>query len=135
LSNRPLRGQLVAEVTWFEVESVFVTETPIETPFPLWMEVVFRDTVSSRFAVLGTLRLRPAVLVVDAEVVRVVVLTVVLVTALVNVLVVVVVTVACDGGLAVIVIVEVSRDVEVCVYDEKEVSVITLGLPLILWPA
>src|SRR6267143_4096081 len=121
LSSRPLRGQLVAEVTWFEVESVFVTETPIETPFPLWMEVAFRETVSSRFALLGTLWLRPAVLVVDAEVVTVVVLMVVLVTALVIVLVVVVVTVACDGGLAVIVTVDVNSDVEVCVYDETEV--------------
>jgi len=143
LSSRPLRGQLVAEVTWFEVESVFVTETPIETPFPLWMEVAFRETVSSRFALLGTLWLRPAVLVVDAEVVTVVVMMVVmmvvlmavLVTALVIVLVVVVVTVACAGGFAGMVTVEVNRDVEVCVYDETEVSVITLGLPLILWPA
>jgi len=46
-----------------------------------------------------------------------------------------VVTVPCDGGFASIVTVEVRRDVEVCVYDETEVSVITLGLPPILWPA
>ncbi len=111
---------------------MFVIKTPIETPFPLWMEVVFRETVSSRLALLGTLRLMPAVLVVDAEVVTVVVLVVVLVTALVIVLVVVVVTVACGGGFAGIVTVEVNRDVEVCVYDETEVSVITLALPLLL---
>jgi hypothetical protein len=132
LSSRPLRGQLVAEATWFEVESVFVIETPIETPFPLWMEVVFRETVSSRFALLGTLWLRPAVLVVDAEVVKVVVLMAVLVIALVIVLVAVVVTMACGGGFSVIVTVEVTRDVEVCVYDETEVSVITLTLPFLL---
>ena len=97
------------------------------------MEVVFRDTVSNRFALLGMLRLRPAGSVVDAEVVTVVVLIVVLmvvlVTALVIVLVVVVVTVACDGGFAGIVTVEVKRDVEVRVYAEKEVSVIILALP------
>src|SRR5712664_3115378 len=102
---------------------MFVIETPIETLFPLWMEVVFRDTVSRRFALLGMLRLRPAALVIDADVVTVVVLMVVLVTALVIVLVVVVVTVACDGGLAVIVTVDVNSDVEVCVCDETEVSV------------
>jgi hypothetical protein len=119
----------------FEVESIFVIETPIETPFPLWMELVFRDTVSSRFALLGTLRVKPIVLVVDAEVVTVVVLMVVLVTALVVVLVVVVVTVACDGGLAGIVTVEVNKEVEICVYAEVEVSVITFALPPLLWPA
>ena len=84
-------GQVVAEATLFEVESMFVMETPIETPFPLWMEVVFRDTVSRRFALLGMLRLRPASAVIDDEVVTVVVLMVVLVTALVIVLVVVLV--------------------------------------------
>jgi hypothetical protein len=132
LSSIPVRGQLVPEVTLFEVESVFVIETPIETLFPLWMELVFRDTVSSRFALLGTLRVKPVVLVVDAEVVTVVVLMVVLVTSLVIVLVVVVVTVACDGGFAVIVTVEVNRDVAVCVTAETEVSVTTLALPLAL---
>jgi hypothetical protein len=111
---------------------MFVIETPIETPFPLCMEVVFRDTVSSRFALLGVLRLRPAALVIDAEVVTVVVLVVVLVTALVVVLVVVVVTVACGGGFAGIVTVEVNRDVDVCVYAETEVSMITLALPRVL---
>jgi hypothetical protein len=131
-SRRPVRGQLVAEVTWFEVESVFVIETPIETPFPPWMELVFRDTVSRRFALLGMLRLRPVMLVVDAEVVTVVVLTVVLVAALMIVLVVVVVTVACGGGFAGIVTVDVNRDVEVCVNDETEVSVTTLALPVVL---
>ncbi len=135
MSSRPVSGQVVAEVTLFEVESVFVMETPIETPFPLWMELVFRDTVSRRFALLGMLRLRPVMLVVDAEVVTVVVLTVVLVTVLVAalmiVLVVVVVTVACGGGFADIVTVDVNREVEVCVYDETEVSVITLALPLL----
>ena len=135
MSSRPLSGQVVAEVTPFEVESVFVMETPIERPFPLWMEVVFRDKVSSRFALLGVLWLNPAAPVVDAEVVTVVVLMVELVTALVIVLVVVVVIVACGGGFAGIVTVEVNRDVEVSVYAETEVSVITLALPLLLRPA
>jgi hypothetical protein len=115
---------------------MFVMETPIETLFPLWMEVVFRDTVSRRFALLGMLRLRPAALVIDADVVTVVVLMAVLVTVLVAalmiVLVVVVVTVACGGGFAGIVTVEVNRDVEVCVYNATKVSVTTLALPLVL---
>ena len=71
---------------------MFAMETPIETPFPLWMEVAFRDTVSSRFAPLGTLRLRPEMPVVDAEVVTVVVLVTVLAIMLVIVLVLVWVT-------------------------------------------
>ena len=85
------------------------------------------------------LPLRPVLPVVDAVVVTVVVLMDVLVIVpvivLKAVLVVVVVTVDCGGGLADIVTVEVNTDVEVCVYDETEVSVITLGLLLILWPA
>ena len=82
------------------------------------------------------LPLRPVLAVVDAAVVTVVVLMDVLVIVPVivvkAVLVVVVVTVPCDGGFASIVTVEVRRDVEVCVYDETEVSVITLALPLLL---
>jgi hypothetical protein len=129
LSTRPVRGQFAAEVTLFESESVFVTETSIETPFPLWMEVAFRDTVRSRFASLGVLRLKPAAPVVDADVVTVVVLmvvlvdvlTIVLVTELVIVLVVVVVRVACVCGLAGIVTVEVV--VLVWVASERKVTV------------
>jgi len=82
------------------------------------------------------LPLRPVLAVVDAAVVTVVVLMDVLVIVPVIVLkavvVVVVLTVACDGGLADIVTVDVNREVEVCVYDETEVSVITLALPLLL---
>jgi len=135
LAANPVKGQLAAEVTMFEVESMFVMETPMDTPFPLWMEVAFRDKVSSRLALVGMLPLSPVLPVVDAVVVTVVVLIDVLVIVPVIVikagLVVVVVTVTCDDGFAGIVTVEVKRDVEVCVYAEVEVWVIVTA-PLLL---
>ena len=111
LAVNPFKGQLAAEVTMFEVESMFVMETPMDTPFPLRTDVAFRDKVRSRLALVGMLPLRPVLTVVDADVVTmvvlVVVLTIVLVTELVVVIEDVVVTVTCDGGLSGIVTVEV----------------------------
>lgn len=127
LSTRPVRGHLLAAVTLFEVESMFVKETPIETPFPLMMEVVFRDTVSCRFALVRMLRVGPIKLVVvDEELVIVVVLVIVLVVKLVTVAVLVI----WGGGLAEIVTVDVN--VEVVVWVETEVEVCVAKLMLVV---
>jgi hypothetical protein len=113
----------------FETDSRFAIETPILMPCPLWTEVAFRDTVSSRFALAGTLRLGPTKFtVVDDEVVTVVVLIEVLVTVLVAELVTVVV---CGNGFVDIVTVEINEDVVVWVVTKVEVWVTSLTLSIL----